>query len=174
VYHQASGLIDRTNLFGHVAIAFTDLGVKSFGISWMGPDDGFPTYHNYAGLRGKLVANWQHALENRKQERAFPKTVEKIEIKSVESGNSSHTNPMSEKNAYDWWKAIVKQATTHSNGMDFTAVPHWGGKDCTDVVFAALKAAGSENIASARTITRPIFTPPAAVQYARSLKEKSE
>ncbi|WP_428644270.1 hypothetical protein [Roseibium sp.] len=174
VYHQASGFIDSTNLFGHVAIAFTGLGAKSFGISWMGADEGFPTYHNYAGLRGKCVSNWQDALENRKKERAFPQTREKIEIKSVESGNSGHTDPMSEKAAYDWWKALVKQATTRSDGMDFRSVPNWGGKDCADVVFAALKAAGSEKIASARTITRPVFTPPAAVQYAKSLQEKSE
>ena len=81
---------------------------------------------------------------------------------------------MSERDAYVWWKGIVKQATTRSDGMDFRSVPDWGGKDCADVVFAALKAAGSEEIASPRTITRPVFTPPAAVQYAKSLQEKSK
>jgi hypothetical protein len=170
---QASGPIDQTNLFGHVAIAFTGLGSNSFGISWMGSNQGFPTYHNSSVFKGDRAGDWQGKLKTRKSNGAFPNTREEISIKTSKSDDSHHENPMSEDDAFEWWRDTQGSAIQTSKGLDFQNVRGWDGKDCADVVMAALKAAGSENIASVRTITRPIITPQAVIQYAKSLRDKS-
>lgn len=176
VYRQASWHIDGTNLFGHVAISFTDLsGSDSFGISWMGANQGFPTYHDSNQFQGPPTENWKSRLEHRPPDGAFPNVTHKIKIKTQESENrSGDAKLLSELNAFIWWRDAQKRGKlVPEKGLNFEGT-EYAGMNCADAVIAALKAAGSENIAAVRTITRPIITPQAVLQYAESLRKKSE
>ncbi|MBG6148066.1 hypothetical protein IWQ51_006222 [Labrenzia sp. EL_142] len=177
VYRQASGPIDGTNLFGHVAIAFTEVGGnESFAISWMGANQGSPTYHDSNQFRGPRSEHWKSNLEHRPLNRAFPHVTHRIEIKTQESEKRhGDLKLMSEQAAYAWWHETEKLARLEDSGkrLNFEGT-EYAGMDCADAVVAALKKAGSEKIASVKTITRPITTPPAVIQYAKSLRDKSE
>ncbi len=177
VYRQASGPIDGTNLFGHVAVAFTEIGGNdSFAISWMGANQGSPTYHDSTQFQGPRSEHWKSRLEHRPPNSAFPLVTHKIEIKTQESEKRpGDPKLMSEQAAFIWWRDTQKLARLEDSGkrLNFEGT-EYAGMDCADAAIAALKAAGSEKIASVKTITRPITTPPAVIQYAKSLRDKSE
>ena len=175
---SAGVTVDSTNLlFGPAAIAFSGLGVKSFAISQMGDLQTDPTW----GWSDQ--AGWRQKLLNRRGY-AFPKLVDKAFIISWEDLTEEFCRGkaigdravrrseiaalmkakwgVSEQQVRDWWERIV------GNGHQ------WKTGDCTDAVFRALQASLINRHWQGpftRSVLYPLYTPGAAVDYARRLNK---
>lgn len=170
VYKFASGSCDDTNIWGHAAIAFTGLPDKKkcFAISQMKSPGSDPTWQNF---KDQGTRRWRRSFFASRTGHAFPRVLDKAYILSNEALSRLHVDPpsgggLSEVQAYQWWKGVMRSTPDMSNALD--------SSDCSDTVFAAIRASlvNQTSYAWARTPLRPFQTPQATVDYARAINSE--
>jgi hypothetical protein len=173
---------DGSNVFGHAAVSFNNAG---FAISYFGSpggginadptyaDEGHPLKALSSGIEGWKVKKsqssdktWQEKLVDRSNAKEFKHLISKAYIISNEDlqkhGKDLSKAPgggVSEDKAHAWWKRTLENR-------------NFGGADCADMVFRGLIAAGCSNVGWRRTLSRPLYTPEAAIEFANAVNAK--